>query len=168
MKAKSHSRKKLNKNQLVDHAANYIINWTKQELKKFNTQPVVIQTGDYEFLVGKYRIKGISKKCWSVHVHDQLQHDFTCKANAILYSLCETNCDFDAAKDLLELDNQIGKLETDLEQYKHTLALTKDKFKTELYFHRYLHTKYQYQSLNEILKKTLKSAKYTKFGKQPL
>jgi len=170
MKAKLHSRKKLSKkeNRLVDHAANYIINWTKKELRKFVNQPVVIQIGDYGFCVGKYTITGKSKKSWAVHNNDQFIHDFTSKTNAILYCLCETTNSYSSAKELLDLDSKIGRLENDLEQYKHCLTTTKDKFKIELFLNRYLDAKYQYKAQNDILKKTLKSAKYLKFGNTPL
>ncbi len=170
MKAKLHSRKKLSQkeNQLVDHAANYIINWTKKELKKFIDRPVVIQIGDYGFCVGKYTITGKSKKVWTVHSNNQLIHDFTSKTNAILYCLCETTYSYNSAQELLDLDSKIGRLEKDLEQYKHYLATTKDKFKIDLYLNRYLDTKYQYKAQYDILKKTLKSAKYSKFGNQTL
>lgn len=170
MKAKLHSRKKLSKkeNRLVDHAANYIIDWTKKELRKFVNQPVVIQIGDYGFCVGKYTITGKSKKSWVVHSDNKLVHDFTSKTNAILYCLCETNNSYNSAKELLDLDSKIGRLENDLEQYKYWLTTTKDRFKTELYLNRYLDAKYQYQTQNDILKKTLKMAKYIKFGNQPL
>lgn len=171
MKAKSHSRKKFSKieQKAVNQAANYVIDWTKKELKKFITKPVVIQIGDYGFNVGKYNITGTSKRCWSVQNNDGFHiHNFLSKTNAILFCLCETTNSFIAAKELLDIDSKIGRLENDLAQYRYHLSTSKDKFKTELYLNRYLDASYQYKAHSDILKKTLKLAKYTKFGNQTL
>jgi hypothetical protein len=166
MKAKYHTRKKFSNQQkkLVNLAANYIIDWTKKELNKYKNKPVVIQVGDYGFLVGKFKITGVTKNCWSVNDNDgQLVHYFISKTNAILFCMCETTQDFDSARELLELDSRIGKLENDLEQYQFGITTSKDKFKKDLFLNRYLDTRYQYKAQNDLLKKTLKLAKYTKF-----
>ena len=70
----------------VDFSTKYIKNWTQQELKKYINQPVVIPIGNYGFFVGRYRIQGTAKNCWSVKQLDGKHiHDFVTKSNAILY-----------------------------------------------------------------------------------
>lgn len=167
MKAKSFTRKKSNKtkNKITDLATRYLVQWTKKELQKFITEPVVIQTSDHGFLVGKFKVVGQAKYCWTVEQADnKLVHDFISKANAILYCLYEVSGRYKLAKELLDLDTKLGKLENDISQYKNTLSISKDRFKLDLALNRYSEAKSLQKSYNDILKKTLKSAKYFNFG----
>lgn len=68
MKAKSYTNKSIkNTHKLVANlGTRYLIDWTKKELNKYINKPVVIQIGDYGFLVGRFKIVGIEKNCWRV------------------------------------------------------------------------------------------------------
>jgi hypothetical protein len=171
MKAKFTSRKKLNKqeNKLVDKATSYIISWTKKELNRFIDEPVIIQLGEYGFLVGNYKISGLNKNCWTVNKYTgEFVHHFISKTNAILYCTYEVSKNYKSAAELLDLDSKIGKLENDIVVYKSILLNNQDKFKKELIFNRYLDARYQLKTLSDILKKTLIFAKYNKFGNTSL
>ena len=171
MKAKSFSRKILNRKEkhIVNLATNYLLNCTKKELGKYRDEPVVIQVGNHGFLVGNFKIDGKHKDCWVTESLDSsFQHSFISKANAILYCMCEVTKRYDAAKELLDLDSKIGKLENDILQYQHIMAKSKDPIKTKVILNRYFDARYQYKAFNDILKKTLKSAKYSKFGNQTI
>ncbi len=169
---KSTTRKKTEFTQaqetFVDFGTQYIKNWTQQQLKKYINEPVVIPIGNYGFFVGRYLIKGQTKTCWTVSQRDGKHvHDFVTKSNAIMYCLKsmqnKANC-----VDILELDRQLGKLDNDIAFYKHTIQYTKNGFKNTVALNRYIDASHQRRAILNILQKTLISAKYYNFGKQPL
>ncbi len=152
----------------VDFSTNYIKNWTKQELKKYINEPVVIPIGNHGFFVGRYVITGKDKNCWTVEQLDGRHvHDFMSKSHAILYCL-NAMCNKKDHKEILELDRQLGKLDNDIAFYRYTIQNNKNKFKTTIVLNRYMDAVLQRRSVMNILKKTLISAKYLNFGKQPL
>jgi hypothetical protein len=146
----------------------YIKEWTDKQLKNYKNEPVVIPIGNCGFLVGPYRITNIHSTCWRVEQHHgQCIHDFVSKSNAVLYCL-KSMTNYSAATELLELDRQLGKLERDIDFYEHTIKITKNTFKIETALNRCADAKMQRRSVYNILKKTLISAKYLKFGNTPL
>ena len=146
----------------------YIKEWTDKQLKNYVNEPVVIPVGSYGFLVGPYRIQGKNSSCWRVEQQDgKLIHEFISKSNAILYCL-QVMKSYSAAAELLELDRQLGRLDKDMEFYKHTIKNAKNDFKLETALNRYNDAKMQRRAVYNILKKTLISAKYLKFGNTPL
>ncbi len=152
----------------VDFSTKYIKNWTRQELKKYINQPVVIPHGNYGFFVGRFIITGQDKHCWTVEQLDGRHvHDFISKSNAILYCL-QAMRNKKEHKEILELDRQLGKLNNDIAFYKYTIQSNKNKFKSTIALNRYIDAVLQRRSVMNILKKTLISAKYLNFGKQPL
>ena len=72
------------------------------------------------------------------------------------------------ARDILDLDRQLGKLDNDIAFYKYTIENTKSQFKNEIVLNRYIDAKLQRRYVLNILKKTLILTKYLNFGKQPL
>jgi len=152
----------------VNFGIQYIKHWTDKQLKTYITKPVVIPIGDYGFLVGPYVITGKSKHCWSTKQQDgRFIHDFVSKTNAIIYCIRAMKNKADA-NDILELDRQLGKLDNDIVFYQNTLNCSKNQFKNEITLNRYIDAKLQRRNVLNILKKTLISAKYVNFGKQPL
>jgi hypothetical protein len=152
----------------VDFSTKYIKNWTRQELKKYVNEPVVIPVGNYGFFVGPYTITGKDKNCWSVvQLDGRHVHDFVSKTNAIVYCLKSMRNKTDS-KDILELDRRLGKLDNDIAFYKYTIQTTKNKFKNTIVLNRYMDATLQRRNVLNILKKTLISAKYLNFGKLPL
>lgn len=167
MKAKSFTKRSIkNTHDLVtDLGTRYLLDWTKKELNRYSNVPVVIQIGDYGFLIGRFKITGITKQCWQVIQSDnKLIHNFTTKINAIVYCLYEVSNKHTQANELLDLDLKIGKLDNDIVQYKYSIDNTKQKFKAEIIQNRYIAAVYQQKSLHNILKKTLNLAKYNNFG----
>ena len=170
--AKSTTNKKLEFSQAQELFATvstqYIKEWTDKQLKNYVNEPVVIPVGSYGFLVGPYRIQGKNSSCWRVEQQDgKLIHEFISKSNAILYCL-QVMKSYSAAAELLELDRQLGRLDKDMEFYKHTIKNAKNDFKLETALNRYNDAKMQRRAVYNILKKTLISAKYLKFGNTPL
>jgi len=146
----------------------YIKEWTDKQLKKYLNEPVVIPVGSYGFLVGPYRVQGKHTACWTVEQQDGKHlHDFVSKANAILYCI-KLMHNYSTATELLELDRQIGKLDRDIDFYEYTIKTTKNQFKIETAQNRCADARMQRRSVYNILKKTLISAKYLKFGNTPL
>jgi hypothetical protein len=146
----------------------YIKEWTEQQLKKYVNEPVVIPIGDHGFLIGPYRVQRKASNCWTVtQKDDKVLHNFTSKSNAVLFCL-KSMTNFNAANELLELDRQLGKLDRDIEFYQHTIKHTKNAFKIETALNRCTDARMQRRSVLNILKKTLISAKYLKFGNTPL
>jgi hypothetical protein len=146
----------------------YIKEWTDKQLKTYINEPVVIPVGSYGFLIGPYRIQGKNSTCWRVEQQDgRVLHDFVSKTNAILYCI-KLMKNYAAAAELLELDRQLGRLDRDIEFYQHTIKNAKNDFKIETALNRCADAKMQRRSVSNILKKTLISAKYLKFGNTPL
>ena len=146
----------------------YIKEWTDKQLKTYVNEPVVIPVGSYGFLVGPYQIQGKHTSCWTVRQQDGHHlHDFVSKSNAILYCL-KAMKNYAKAAELLELDRQLGKLDKDIDFYQHTIRNAKNEFRVETALNRCADARMQRRSVYNILKKTLISAKYLKFGNTPL
>jgi len=146
----------------------YIKEWTDKQLKTYINEPVVIPVGSYGFLIGPYRIQGKNSTCWRVEQQDgRVLHDFVSKTNAILYCI-KLMKNYAAAAELLELDRQLGRLDRDIEFYQHTIKNTKNDFRIETALNRCTDARMQRRAVLNILKKTLISAKYLKFGNTPL
>jgi len=153
----------------ADFGTKYIKNWTEQELKQFRTQPVVIPVGDHGFFVGPFNITGIHAACWNVTKLDGRHvHNFTSKSSSIIYCISEIRQKYEAAQTLLDLDTKLGRLDSDIMYYEYTLSKTQDLVKSAAVLNRCIDAKIQRRHLLNILKKTLNSAKYLNFGKQPL
>ena len=170
--AKSTTNKKLEFSQAQEIFSlvgiKYIKEWTDKQLKTYVNEPVVIPVGSYGFLVGPYKIQGKNDTCWAVEQQDgKIIHNFVSKSNAILYCLKLTK-NFGAATELLELDRQLGKLDRDIEFYQYTIRHAKNDFKVQNALNRCANAKMQRRAVSNILKKTLISAKYLKFGNTPL
>ena len=170
--AKSTTNKKLEFSQAQELFATvstqYIKEWTDKQLKNYVNEPVVIPVGSYGFLVGPYRVQRKNSTCWRVEQQDgRLLHEFVSKSNAILYCI-KSMKNLAAAAELLELDRQLGKLDRDIQFYEHTIKTTKNEFKIETALNRSADAKMQRRTVSNILKKTLISAKYLKFGNTPL
>jgi hypothetical protein len=149
----------------TEFGLNYIQSWTRQELAKYRSEPVVIPIGDYRFFVGPFQIEGVHQQCWTVsQIDDKHIHDFVDKITAILYCLHETRGQFWKASELLELDKKIGKLSSDIMHYEKSLQRKKqDSFKKDVAYNRLLDARMQRKDSIQILKKTLISAKYFNF-----
>ena len=146
----------------------YIKEWTDKQLKTFLNDPVVIPVGSHGFLIGPYRIQGKNSTCWRVEQQDgRMLHDFVTKTNAILYCI-KLMKNYAAAAELLELDRQLGRLDRDIEFYQYTIKNTKNDFRIETALNRCTDARMQRRAVLNILKKTLISAKYLKFGNTPL
>lgn len=160
---------KLAQDIFADIGTAYLKTWTTKELKKFRNEPVVIPYGNHGFLIGSFKIIGESKNCWKIEQIDGKHlYYFTSKQTAIIYCLCEITKKYKAANELLLIDDKIGKLNNDIIAYQHTLAKCKDKVKIGIVLNRYIEAKIQRRTYQNILKKTLISAKYMNFGNKPL
>ena len=172
-KAKSTTKRKSEleaaQSTFAEFGTKYIKRWTEQELKQYRTQPVVIPVGDHGFFVGPFRITSVHLACWAVEKIDGRHiHDFTSKAAAILYCIDEVRQKYEAAQTLLDLDTKLGRLDADIVHYEYTLSKTQDLVKSTSVLNRCIDAKITRRHLLNILKKTLNSAKYLNFGKQPL
>jgi len=148
----------------VNFSTEYLKKWTNKQLKTYVDQPVVIPVGDYGFLIGRYKIKGKSKDCWTAEQIDGKHiHDFVTKTNAIIYCIKEMQNKSDASE-LLELDRQLGKLNNDIFFYQNSIKKSKNEVKNIIALNRCIDAKLQRQNVLNILKKTLNSAKYLNFG----
>lgn len=151
----------------VNEGTKYLKNWTLKELKKYRTEPVVIPTGSYGFLVGHFSVTGINKTCWEVaQIDNKLVHNFFDKKTAILYCLYETTKRYDKANELILLDGKIGRLNNSIKHYQRILDRSKDKHRKLAVLNRYVDAKFLLREYSDILKKTLNSAKYLNFGTQ--
>ena len=168
--AKSYTEKKSSfltaQKTFTDFSVKYINEWTKEELKKYRNEPVVIPQGNYGFLVGSLKITGLNENCWQVEQLDgRYIHSFTSKATAILFCMYMMKNKHSNANEILVLDSKIGNLEQDIQTYDYQMRRTKDTFKYGNLLNRSINAKVQRRSLVKLLQKTLISAKYLNFGK---
>ncbi len=159
--------------EFANFGTQYIQNWTKKELKKYINKPVVIPHGEYGFFIGPYKVQGITPECWEItsRCDDRFSYIFINKLAAILYCMYSVNQKYNLASELLEIDTKLGRLSTDLKHYEFSLKNAQkkgDSTKHLILLNRYIDAKMQRQTYANILKKTLNSAKYINFGKEPL
>ena len=151
----------------TDIGLRYLKNWTQQEIAKYRSEPVVIPVGDYRFFVGSYQIAGLHQQCWAVSQFDDKHiHHFIDKVTAILYCMYSTRGIHGQAEKLLDLDSKLGKLDLDIKNYEATMQASSkrnDMLKYDIVLNRCINAKMQRRELNDILKKTLISAKYLNF-----
>lgn len=151
----------------IDIGTNYLKTWTQKELIKYRNQPVVIPFGDHGFLIGPYKVQGIQQNCWNVSQHDgKYIHDFSSKISAIIYCLYIVLHRHATANSILDVDARIGRLENNIKHYEHSLKVAqkhKNSAKADILLNRCIDAKMQRRILNDILKKTLNSAKYLNF-----
>lgn len=156
----------------VEFGTTYLKNWTKQELSRYKTEPVVIPSGDHGFFVGMYTIKRLAPNCWRVMLDDtKIVHDFINKTASILYCLLTVSHRYKQAMEVLEVDTKLGKLDNDVCHYEHSMSVArrnKDEFKSDILLNKYIDAKMKRKVYQDILKKTINSAKYIKFGNQTL
>ena len=151
----------------------YIKQWTQQELKRYQKEPVVIPIGDHGFLIGPYSVQGIHTECWQVTscLDERFVYHFISKPAAIFYCLYNIKEKYLAARELLEIDTKLGRIDLDVKHYEHALKIAQkrnDTVKYTIVLNRYIDAKMQRRTYQNILKKTLNSAKYLNFGNQPL
>lgn len=159
----------LAQNVIADIGTYYLKTWTKKELDKYKTTPVVIPIGNHGFLIGTHKITGIHPTCWLVEQQDgKAVHHFISKINAIVYCVNTVMGRYMPAHSLLELDTKIGRLDMDILRYEHIIGSNKDAFKTTVALNRCINAKIERKALYNILKKTLNTAKYMNFGNKPL
>jgi hypothetical protein len=78
---------------------------------------------------------------------------------------------YSKAEEIYFIDSMLGKLSNDLLFYENSLQhseKSKNKLKEYITLNRYTEAKFKRKEFLNLLKKTLISAKYMKFGKQPL
>lgn len=153
-----------------DFGIQYVTTWTKKELAQFLDKPIVIPHGNYGFFIGNYEIVGIAKTCWRVSQKDgKLIGDFFSKAAAIVYCLCNVDQKYSRADEIHEIDYALGKLTNDILFYEKSMQVNqKNNIKHAILLNRYIDAKFKRKEYLNLLKKSLISAKYMKFGKLPL
>lgn len=156
-------------NTFAEFSFQYVKSWTKKELKKYINQPIVIPYSDYGFFVGPYVINGLNKNCWNVSLNDGQQiGDFVDKSAAIFYCLYNVDGKYKKADEIYTIDSALGRLDNNLLFYEKSMQhaeKNKNKAKHEIMLNRYIDAKFKRKECLILLKKTLISAKYMKFGK---
>lgn len=174
---KSTTDKKAKFKQAQDEFTNfgiqYLKNWTKQELKKYYTEPVVIPYGNHGFFIGPYDVSGIHAECWKVvsKLDPRFVYYFTNKSAALIYCLLNVKQKYAQAREILEIDTKLGRIDMDIKHYEHSLSAAQkknDKVKFSIVLNRYIDAKIQRRTYKIILKKNLNSAKYINLRKELL
>jgi hypothetical protein len=179
--AKHSSRKKSDNNvdlqdvtkqsvdKMIDIAAQYITEWTQNELKNFTDNKKIsvcwpISTGGYR--VGHDKIMQESDIWQRYDRNDEKKQEFPDYQTAIFYSLCLQAGYVNTAMKLCSLSRDVIKLKNDVKTFENSLKFSitaKDDFNITLYTSRYQHAVLQLKSCSSHLRKTMKSAKYIKF-----
>lgn len=153
--------------QVADLAAEYINAWTKKELNRLqqNTKPICVQITD-GYLVGKFTVKKLPTEQWRViDSGGVLVNDFYHKMGAILYCIQYSSNKLIAARELLLLDREFTKHDSDIRVYRHNISralATKDYFTYDKLVARLDLSVKKKAVAEDNLKKTFNRAKYYK------
>lgn len=158
---------------IVDMTVGYLKDWTQSEIISMmknsfrNNTPFVAKLKNDRFIIGCHLIKRNQNGSWRLdHYLGDYSHNFSNKLSAICYSTMYQTGKIEKASQILLQDNVVSRLEIKSEQFHYRYqqaSAKKDNIKTELFFTRYLETKYRLSETKTLLEKSLKSAKYIKF-----
>lgn len=147
----------------------YLKYWTDQELKRLAIEenvPVCLSVGNNGYIVGKFHVEKLHGDCWRVYDQNkELVHDFGHKLSAIFYCLSDHKNKHSLANQILQRDNEVCKLQSDVDNYMYTIRISRKKndyFKVDLANNRYIQATIQLKQASEELEKTLNTAKYLK------
>lgn len=153
---------------LVNKTLEKIDRWALRELSvmsKNSAYPIIFQTGSRTYIIGAHELNHITDRCYRVTYDGRLVHDFFNQKAATLYCVCFKLGLSPLAIELLRLDQNLSKAESDFYNYATRLkSINKgtDDFKRQLWITRYTEAKEAVKIAREDLKKTLESAKYNK------
>jgi len=160
--------KSTTKNAQAEFDVEKIQRFTQQELARLTDTPselpVCYQLGT-DVLVGKYKVQKINDRCWRVVDRDQQLFDFFSRKDAIYYCIALHKQQTQLAKDILECDNQLNRLDFDASLYRlryKKAQETGDTWGEEYYSARYTETMDRIEQAKKEIKKNLNLAKYIK------
>lgn len=153
---------------LVNLAIDRVDKWARKELEIIRHSkdiPFCIPLTPNKWAVGSFEIHHQSPTAFVVIQGDNLIHTFYSKQAAIFYTVFSKLHYYKMADKLLSKDQKVGKCYNDLEFYSKKLKnhkVSKNDFKYQLYYSRYLEAKSLFNLSIEDLEKTLNLAKYYK------
>lgn len=153
---------------VVNMAVSMVGKWTHHELVKLVNQktsskekPIIIPIGKHGYIIGNYAIKK-QKDCYSMmYRYSDKELEFNSLSNAMNYSICQHRRQSKIADDILNLDNQIAKLQHKEKFYIYKIQHSKDTFKRDYFSNRLTQIKSNLYTAKLRLEKTLNQAKYT-------
>jgi hypothetical protein len=160
--------KSTTKNASTSFDVEKIRRFTQDELAKIadapSELPFCYQVGT-DVLVGRYRVVKVNDKCWRVQDQDQTMFDFFSRKDAIFYCIALHKEKLQLARDILDCDSQLNRLEFDAALYRlryKKAQATGDSWGEEYYSNRYVETQHRIEQIKKEIKKNLDLAKYIK------
>lgn len=142
--------------------------FTQQELQRLNQSsselPICYQLGT-SVLVGSYKVRKISDKCWRVSEADTDIFDFLNRKDAIFYCIAMHKKQYKLANSIKDSDSVLNKLEFDAALYRiryKKAQKNNDQWATEFYSVRYQETMERISKTKKEIRKNLELAKYLK------
>ena len=154
----------------IEQTVQYVQRWQRSELSKLLLQnktpvPVCVEINPNTYIIGRYAIKKLNNLWYSLDSRDESEQKFNSKLSAVLHALCDLRGRKELANEILEYDNRVMKLSTDLAIYKHRRlsSIRKKNFWRSDYFQiREDSTNYQLEEAKKQLQKSINLAKYYK------
>ena len=135
-------------------------NFTRIELGKYisNDLPFCYQIDDV-IIIGISKVDKIHDWCWRVFDENLHGYDFYLRKAAIFYCIATNTNDSQTAKQIKEVDAQMGRMEADIQlcRYRYKNAVTtNDSWDADLYSNKYSNISAQLDITKKELKKILK------------
>ena len=115
----------------VKRAVEYIDNWKKRELEQLTLKtkgtPICIPISKTALVVGRYGIKKEGQNWVTVNSIDSSMHNFSRRATAIVYTLCDQKNQKRLARDILHYDTEVIKITEEIETYSYKKECAKRK-----------------------------------------
>lgn len=156
--------------QQVDKAVQYVDNWKLREIQRMATSqkgpiPICVPIGKTAYIVGLYGVKKDGLIWTTIDSRDNSIHNFSRRASAIVYTLCDQTGHRRLAKDILQHDTDVIKITEELETltYKKSRALTKKDYWRLDHFHIMSSSaEFRLDDAKHQLEKSMHLAKYFK------
>jgi len=154
----------------INGAVQYIRDWKRKELvtmltTKSKAPPVCVAVGKEAYVVGKYGVKRHGD-VWQVYNSvSETENYFSCRASAIVYSVCEQTGRFKLARELVSHDDSLLRCKQRVETYNHLKAKAKKKRDYWRFDHYYIMSntaEFELADAKHLLEKSLNLAKYFK------
>lgn len=163
----SHTLSRQEFNEVINYAGDYILSWFQKEIDHLARKKVVIR----EIASGVYAVNtfGIAKtnhNTWSVYSDSKMIHTFNYKTVAFFYCLFVLDNEIESAKELCQLDYDLGNLINDNEIYKAKIyGIHKNTAKKDILTARYYQNSQRINIIRHRLRKIIDLAKYKKTRK---
>lgn len=155
----------------VKQAVKYVNDWKKRELfqmaanVKKGTIPICIPVSKTSYVVGQYGIVKDGTTWAAVNSVDNVKNNFSRRASALVYTLCDQTGHKKLAKSILQHDTNVIKITEELESYtykKDRASRKQDYWRVDHFYIMAASAEFRLSEAKHQLEKSIQLAKYFK------